>query len=74
VFPERLEYREASGFGDQSWGDYGEHRYHRVQRRDVDWDMAGAVEDARWLIIAPISSHRADSSCLKAGAEFQRPS
>jgi hypothetical protein len=44
---------KSADFGDKKWTEYGKDRYHRVSDAVMpDWDMAGATEDARWLMIA----------------------
>jgi Zn-dependent M28 family amino/carboxypeptidase len=61
-------------FADQAWGEYGERRYHQVADEVMkDWDLTGAVEDARWLVIAGFLA--ADAAALpawKPGVEFSR--
>ena len=40
-------------FGEKAWGEYGTKRYHQVSDEVMpDWDMTGAVEDARWMMLA----------------------
>lgn len=62
-------------YADQSWGDYGEHRYHQVEDEVMPgWDMAGAVADARWLVIAGwLAANAPTRPVWKAGVEFARP-
>lgn len=63
------------GYADQSWGDYGKHRYHQVSDAVMpDWDMAGAAEDARWLVIAAfLAADAPGRPAWKAGVEFGLP-
>ena len=43
---------KAADFGEKVWGEYGAKRYHQVSDEVMpDWDLAGAVEDARWMMI-----------------------
>jgi Zn-dependent M28 family amino/carboxypeptidase len=61
-------------FGDARWNAYSENDYHKVTD-DVrpDWDLSGAAEDARWLLIAGYNV--ADASTRpewKRGSEFKR--
>ncbi|MEZ5313914.1 MAG: M20/M25/M40 family metallo-hydrolase [Thermoanaerobaculia bacterium] len=66
---------KAPDFGEKAWRDYGEHRYHQVS--DIvlpDWNMAGAVEDARWLVIAAyLTAQESGRPAWKPGVEFRRP-
>jgi Zn-dependent M28 family amino/carboxypeptidase len=40
-------------YGDKKWKEYSEKRYHQVSDEVLaDWDMSGAAEDARWMMIA----------------------
>lgn len=60
---------------DAVWADYGEHRYHQVTDEVMpDWDMTGAVEDARWLVIAAyLAANAPTRPAWKPGAEFDTP-
>ena len=62
-------------FGEARWNAYSEKDYHRVTDEvQSDWDLAGAAEDARWLLIAGYNV--ADSStrpAWKPASEFKRP-
>lgn len=66
---------KPAGFGDKAWEDYGDHRYHQVSDEIMpNWDMAGAVEDARWLLIAGYFAANAPARpSWKPGVEFGRP-
>jgi Zn-dependent M28 family amino/carboxypeptidase len=61
-------------FGDAQWNAYGERDYHQVSDEvRPDWDLSGAAEDARWLLIAGYNV--ADSLTRpewKPGSEFTR--
>lgn len=40
-------------FGDGKWSSYSDNDYHQVSDEiRPDWDLSGAAEDARWLLIA----------------------
>ncbi|MGH9947691.1 MAG: M28 family peptidase [Pyrinomonadaceae bacterium] len=44
---------KPADFGERKWDEYGKDRYHRVGDEVMpDWDMTGAAQDARWLMIA----------------------
>lgn len=62
-----------SGFGEKKWAEYGAERYHKVSDEVMaDWDMAGAVEDARWMFLAGILvANNAERPRWYAGNEFQ---
>ena len=61
-------------FGDARWNAYAEKDYHKVTDEvQSDWDLSGAAEDARWLLIAGYNV--ADSTTRpewKRGSEFKR--
>jgi hypothetical protein len=65
---------KPADYADRSWGDYGEHRYHQVADEVLpDWDLTGAVEDARWLLIAGyLAANAAGRPTWKPGVEFGR--
>jgi Zn-dependent M28 family amino/carboxypeptidase len=56
------------------WTAYGERDYHQVSDEiRPDWDLSGAVEDARWLTIASYRVAEADARPQwKPGSEFGR--
>jgi Zn-dependent M28 family amino/carboxypeptidase len=65
---------QPKAFGDARWKTYSEQDYHRVTD-DVrpDWDLAGAVADARWLLITGYNVANAGSRPeWKPGSEFTR--
>lgn len=40
-------------FGERKWNAYADHDYHQVSDEvRPDWDLSGAAEDARWLMMA----------------------
>jgi Zn-dependent M28 family amino/carboxypeptidase len=40
-------------YGEVRWDEYGEKNYHQVSDEvQADWDLAGAAEDAQWLLHA----------------------
>ncbi len=44
---------KSPGFGEKIWDEYIEKRYHQVTDEVMPyWEMSGAVEDARWMMIA----------------------
>ena len=44
---------KPADFGDRKWGEYAERDYHQVSDQvRPDWDLSGAAEDARWLLVA----------------------
>jgi Zn-dependent M28 family amino/carboxypeptidase len=61
-------------FGEARWNAYSAKDYHKVTDEvQPDWDMTGAAEDARWLLIAGYNV--ADSSARpvwKPASEFRR--
>lgn len=59
-------------FGDKVWEKYSAERYHKVTDGVMpDWDMAGAVEDTRWFVIAGyLAAQNEDRPRLKDGSEF----
>jgi Zn-dependent M28 family amino/carboxypeptidase len=67
---------KAKDFGDKKWESYSDNDYHKVSDElKSDWDLSGAAEDAKWLLIAGYnlgdSSQRPE---WKAGVEFRRRS
>ncbi len=55
VFPwSGVEYPgKPKGYGDKVWDEYSTKRYHQVTDEVMpDWDVAGAVEDTKWFVIA----------------------
>jgi Zn-dependent M28 family amino/carboxypeptidase len=54
------------------WNEYGSKRYHQVTDEVMpDWDMAGAVEDARWMMIAGfLAADRPEKPRWLKGSEF----
>jgi Zn-dependent M28 family amino/carboxypeptidase len=60
-------------FGGNHWGDYADKDYHKVSDEvGPDWDLSGAEEDARWLMIAGYMIAQADRRPQwKPGSEFQ---
>lgn len=62
------------GYGDAKWGEYGENSYHQVgDEMRADWDLAGAVQDVRWLLLAGYEVAQATPEPQWApGAEFSR--
>jgi hypothetical protein len=63
---------KLAAYGSEVWDDYGNRRYHQVTDEVMpDWDMAGAVEDARWLLIAGyLAASAAERPAWKPGVEF----
>ena len=61
-------------FGDEKWEAYGTNDYHQVSDEwKPDWDLSGAAEDAKWLMIAGRLVADADQRpAWKQGSEFQR--
>jgi Zn-dependent M28 family amino/carboxypeptidase len=61
-------------FGEARWNAYSEKDYHKVTDEvQSDWNLSGAAEDARWLLIA--GHNVADSNTRpewKRGSEFKR--
>ena len=61
-------------WGDKKWKAYSENDYHKVSDEvRADWDLSGAAEDARWLLIAGYNIAQAEKRPeWKAGSEFMR--
>lgn len=61
-------------FGDKKWTEYAEKHYHQVSDEvQADWDLAGAAEDAQWLLIAGYRIAQTDKRPeWKRGSEFVR--
>jgi Zn-dependent M28 family amino/carboxypeptidase len=61
-------------FGDARWAAYAKKDYHQVTDEvQPDWDLSGAAEDARWLMVA--GYHVAEAGARpewKRGSEFKR--
>jgi Zn-dependent M28 family amino/carboxypeptidase len=62
-------------FGDKKWESYSDNDYHKVtDELKTDWDLSGAAEDARWLLIAGYQlSTSAARPEWRRGIEFRRP-
>ena len=44
---------KPKAFGEARWNAYSEKDYHKVTDEvQSDWDLSGAAEDGRWLLIA----------------------
>ena len=65
---------KPSGYGEKMWNDFGKNRYHQVGDEVMpDWDMAGAVEDARWMMIAGyLVANEPNRPMWLVGSEFKR--
>ena len=65
---------KPKAFAEARWNAYSEKDYHKVTDEvQPDWDLSGAAEDARWLLIAGYNV--AESSTRpewKRGSEFKR--
>ncbi len=61
-------------WGDKKWEAYSQERYHQVSDEvKPDWDLSGAAEDAKWLLIAGYNVAQAPKRpAWKAGSEFRR--
>ena len=61
-------------WGDKKWEAYGGKDYHKVTDEvKADWDLAGAAEDAKWLLIAGYNIANARKRPeWKVGSEFKR--
>jgi Zn-dependent M28 family amino/carboxypeptidase len=61
-------------FGDARWDAYATKDYHQVTDEvGADWDLSGAAEDARWLMIAGYRVAEAGARPeWKRGSEFSR--
>ena len=59
-------------FGEKRWNDYGTNRYHQVTDEVMaDWDMAGAVEDARWMMLTGLLvANNVERPSWSAGSEY----
>ncbi len=60
-------------WGDKNWEAYSQERYHQVSDEvKLDWDLSGAAEDARWLLITGYNvAQSAKRPEWKAGSEFK---
>ncbi|MGD9561576.1 MAG: M20/M25/M40 family metallo-hydrolase [Pyrinomonadaceae bacterium] len=74
VFPwSGIDYpNKPKGYGDKVWEEYSAKRYHKVTDEVVpDWDVAGAVEDTKWFVIAGyLAAQNNARPKLKAGSEY----
>lgn len=63
-------------FGEKKWDNYAEKDYHQVSDEvRSDWDLSGAAEDAKWLLIAGFTVAQTEKRPdWKAGIEFSRQS
>ena len=61
-------------FGDARWNAYADKDYHQVTDEvQPDWNLSGAAEDARWLLIAGYTVADANTRPeWKPGSEFRR--
>lgn len=61
-------------FADEQWGAYSKNDYHQVSDEwKPDWDLSGAVEDAKWLMIAgDLVADGDQRPQWKIGSEFAR--
>lgn len=61
-------------WGDKNWEAYSQERYHQVSDEvKPDWDLSGAAEDAKWLLITGYNvAQSAKRPEWKAGSEFRR--
>ena len=66
---------KPEGFGAQKWNDYGMNRYHAVSDEvEMDWDLSGAAEDARWLLdVGYVISQDDTAPSWNPNLEFRRP-
>lgn len=60
-------------WGDKKWEAYSQERYHQVSDEvKLDWDLSGAAEDAKWLLITGYNvAQAAKRPEWKAGSEFK---
>ncbi|MEO7673449.1 MAG: M28 family peptidase [Pyrinomonadaceae bacterium] len=65
---------KPADYGEKKWDEYGKKRYHRVTDEVMpDWDMSGAVEDARWMMIAGyLVADEVKRPAWLPGTEFKR--
>ena len=65
---------KPADFGGKKWNDYADKDYHQVSdQMRSDWDLSGAADDARWLMIGGYSIAQAKSRPKwKMGSEFKR--
>jgi len=61
-------------FGGNHWNDYADNDYHKVSDEvKADWNLSGAVEDAKWLLMAGYNIAQTDKRPeWKSGSEFKR--
>lgn len=61
-------------FADKKWEAYSANDYHQVSDElRPDWDLSGAAEDAKWLLIAGANvANSATRPAWKRGVEFRR--
>lgn len=61
-------------WGDKKWEAYSQERYHQVSDEvKLDWDLSGAAEDAKWLLITGYNvAQAAKRPEWKPGSEFKR--
>jgi Zn-dependent M28 family amino/carboxypeptidase len=61
-------------YGEEKWNEYGERHYHQVSDEvKVDWELSGAVEDARCLLEVGFRIAQSETRPQwNAGAEFGR--
>ena len=64
---------KSADHGEKKWAAYGAERYHKVSDEVMaDWEMAGAVEDARWMFLAGcLVANNAERPRWYGGNEFQ---
>ncbi len=60
-------------WGDKNWEAYSQERYHQVSDEvKLDWDLSGAAEDAKWLLITGYNvAQSVKPPEWKAGSEFK---
>jgi Zn-dependent M28 family amino/carboxypeptidase len=65
---------KPKGYGEERWNAYAAKDYHQVTDEvRADWNLSGAVEDARWLLIAGYNVADAPAPPRwKRGSEFRR--
>ncbi len=60
-------------FGEKQWNEFGSNRYHQVRDEVMpDWDMTGAVEDVRWMMITGyLIANEVKRPAWRKGVEFK---
>ncbi|MBA3770382.1 MAG: M20/M25/M40 family metallo-hydrolase, partial [Blastocatellia bacterium] len=65
---------KPADYGEKKWDEYGKDRYHQVTDEVMPgWDMSGAVEDARWMMMAGyLVADEVKRPVWLSGSEFKR--